>query len=322
MEPLGAQSLVLGIPVPDSEFDSAVQWYVEVLGCEPVWKKGIAQLRLPSGQLLLLFSPEDDSDSIWYAGNYMEHPHYSVQFVVNNAAKLRERLIGYGAPVGEIRRGGGGGWDLMFHDPYGNRFWAIEDAKPEALSGTSFEPGHPKAAFAGECAVSERIVFRLTEESDLPFVQRAEASEHNALFVGQWTERQHRDAIRSGDYAHLLLADRATGEAIGYAILHGLEPQPSSVLLQRLVVEPKGKGYGREALRTLKHIVFNEWKAHRLWLDVRTNNPRAERLYQSEGFRAEGLLRDIDRVRDRYVSLTVMSILEDEYRRGSGVSDT
>ncbi|MBB3071973.1 hypothetical protein FHS14_004988 [Paenibacillus baekrokdamisoli] len=36
-------------------------------------------------------------------------------------------LINSGVKVGEIVPGGGGGKDMMFFDPYGNRFWAIED---------------------------------------------------------------------------------------------------------------------------------------------------------------------------------------------------
>lgn len=42
----------------------------------------------------------------------------------------------------------------------------------------------------------------------------------------------------------------------------------------------------------IKKIVFDKLKAHRLWLDVRLKNYRAQQLYQSEGFIKEGVLRE------------------------------
>ncbi len=42
---------------------------------------------------------------------------------------------------------------------------------------------------------------------------------------------------------------------------------------------------------------------------------RAQRLYDSEGFVREGFLRDYNKVGDRFESLIIMSMLEDEHRR-------
>ncbi|WP_282936329.1 hypothetical protein [Paenibacillus sp. RC67] len=42
---------------------------------------------------------------------------------------MRSELIGSGVTVGEITIGGGGDKVLMFFDPNGNRFWAIEEPK-------------------------------------------------------------------------------------------------------------------------------------------------------------------------------------------------
>lgn len=129
----GVKELVLGIPVTNTgnmeEYEKAIEWYVNVLGCELVWKKGIANLRLASGQQILLFGADEDEQSIWYTGNIASNPHYSIQFVTANIEKLREDLMNSGVIVGDIIPGGGGGKDMMFYDPNGNRFWAIEDPK-------------------------------------------------------------------------------------------------------------------------------------------------------------------------------------------------
>jgi catechol 2,3-dioxygenase-like lactoylglutathione lyase family enzyme len=128
---MGVKELVLGIPVTKSgnfiEYEKAIEWYVSVLGFELVWKMGIASLKLASGQEILLFGEEEDENSIWYTGNIKQNPHYSIQFVTDNIEELRSDLINSGVSVGEIIPGGGGDRVMMFFDPNGNRFWAIED---------------------------------------------------------------------------------------------------------------------------------------------------------------------------------------------------
>jgi catechol 2,3-dioxygenase-like lactoylglutathione lyase family enzyme len=128
MEYIKASEVHLGIPVED--FEGSVDWYVKVLGCELVFKMGIAQLKLTSGQKIGIFKPDEDESSIWYAGDYKSHPHFSIQFFTTDIRRLRDELIASGVQVREIERGGGGDDMMMFFDPNGNRFWAIEDLNP------------------------------------------------------------------------------------------------------------------------------------------------------------------------------------------------
>ena len=80
------------------------------------------------------------------------------------------------------------------------------------------------------------------------------------------------------------------------------------------MIADKGRGYGRQAIRLVKAYGFDKVRCHRLWLEVVENYERAYRLYESEGFSNEGMLREALKRGDRYVSLTVMSILEQDYR--------
>jgi catechol 2,3-dioxygenase-like lactoylglutathione lyase family enzyme len=132
---IGVKEIVLGIPVTKSgnldEYEKAIEWYVNVLGFNLIWKSGIASLKLANGQEILLFGEEDEEEnSIWYTGgNIKQNPHYSIQFTTENIQQLRSELIRSGVKVGEIILGGGGDKVMMFFDPYGNRFWAIEEQK-------------------------------------------------------------------------------------------------------------------------------------------------------------------------------------------------
>ncbi len=80
-----------------------------------------------------------------------------------------------------------------------------------------------------------------------------------------------------------------------------------------MIAEP-GQGLGRRVLEAILHKVFDEFSAHRLWLDVFTDNDRARHLYRSIGFVEEGVLRECVRRGDLYRSLLIMSMLGSEYR--------
>ncbi len=161
------------------------------------------------------------------------------------------------------------------------------------------------------------VRLRRTAEGDLDFVLAAEGAEDNRRFVGQWAREQHREALSDPDLAHFVVESVDGGRPVGYVIMAGLLDGNRSVEFRRVVITEKGKGYGREVLRVVKRMAFEELKAHRLWLDVREKNERAQRLYESEGFVAEGTLRECVSVEGGWESLVLMSLLEQEYSRAS-----
>ena len=75
----------------------------------------------------------------------------------------------------------------------------------------------------------------------------------------------------------------------------------------------KGKGYGRSALDQIKQQAFEDYSAHRLWLDVIEPNHRARKLYEQAGFVYEGTLRECHKTETGFVSLVLMSMLRSEY---------
>lgn len=160
---------------------------------------------------------------------------------------------------------------------------------------------------------SDNIVIRSTQQDDLEFVINAEREEDNAQYVGQWTKEQHLNALTQKDIMHLIVEEAISSKIVGYVIIAGLQNPNRSIEFRRIVITEKGKGLGRETLKLIKKIVFEQLKAHRLWLDVRYKNHRAQNLYQSEGFTKEGVLRECILYNGSYESLIVMSILEMEY---------
>jgi len=136
------------------------------------------------------------------------------------------------------------------------------------------------------------VRLRPTGPADLDWVLEVEAHPENAPFVTRWTRGEHAAALDHSDMRHFVIETVPDGRLVGYVILAGLGGARDGLELRRIVVTDKGCGYGREALRLIKTMAFRDLGAPRLWLDVRTNNPKAKRLYEEEGFVIEGTSAD------------------------------
>ena len=154
--------------------------------------------------------------------------------------------------------------------------------------------------------------------SDLDFVISVEQDQANLPFITPWERTQHEGAVRFPDFRHFIVEAGDAYASAGFVILQGCRNPQRSVELKRLVLQPKGLGYGRACVRLLKQMAFRDLHAHRFWLDVKQLNTRALALYASEGFVEEGRLRESVRVSidgaDGYDSLVVMSMLDREYQ--------
>jgi diamine N-acetyltransferase len=152
--------------------------------------------------------------------------------------------------------------------------------------------------------------------SDIEYVLSLERDPVNLPFITPWERPQHEGAIRFADMRHFIVESvggEAGLDAVGFAILIGCRNPHHTLELKRIVVTPKGCGYGRAAVRVLKKVAFDELGAHRFWLDVKSRNARALGLYASEGFVVEGTLREAVLASEQRESLVVMSMLKPEF---------
>jgi diamine N-acetyltransferase len=163
-----------------------------------------------------------------------------------------------------------------------------------------------------------RLRLRPTLLSDLDFVIQVETDSHNLPFITPWDRTQHEGAVRFPDFRHFVVEAGERFDAAGFVILQGCRNPHRNVELKRIVLQPKGLGYGRACVRLLKRMAFRDLHAHRFWLDVKGLNTRALNLYDEEGFVEEGRLRESVRVTidgaDGYDCLVVMSMLDREYQ--------
>ncbi|MFO7999316.1 MAG: GNAT family protein [Bacteroidales bacterium] len=158
---------------------------------------------------------------------------------------------------------------------------------------------------------TEKVLLKPTRSEDLPRIMDIEQA--NARFIGSYQREKHEAILLDGSKVHLSVFDRTDGMLIGYAILAGLGDDNNSIEFRRLAISRKENGFGRDTIRLVKSLCFEKLRVHRLWFDVISDNFRAIKLYESEGFKREGLIRDCVKSGEEYRSIWVMALLEDEY---------
>lgn len=173
---------------------------------------------------------------------------------------------------------------------------------------------HAENSLYPESVVTHRNMhLRLAEPSDMSRIVALERTAEARVFVGQWSEERHRATLAGRD-ARYFVSDTGGGELAAYAILRGFNEDSHAIELKRIVVAEPGKGLGRRILSDLIRLVFEEFGAHRLFLDVYEDNFRARHLYEGLGFRYEGTLREAAFRNGAWCNLRLMSLLEEEYK--------
>jgi diamine N-acetyltransferase len=158
------------------------------------------------------------------------------------------------------------------------------------------------------------MLLRPARFSDLPGIIGIERTPAARQFVGQWSEERHRVTMADPD-ARYLVSEEAPERLQGYVILRGIGEDSKAIELKRIVVAAPGRGLGRQLLREVARMAFEELRAHRLFLDVYEDNARARHLYTSLGFVVEGTMRDAACRDGAWCNLLLMSMLEEEYRQ-------
>lgn len=156
------------------------------------------------------------------------------------------------------------------------------------------------------------MLLRIATGADIPAIIKLERNPTACQFVGQWSEDRHRSTLAGSD-ARYYVSESEAGEVEAYVILRGLKEDSRGIEIKRVVVGTPERGLGRRILTEIIRIAFTELGAHRLFLDVFEDNARARHLYESLGFKYEGVMRESAQRDGRWFNLHLMSILESEY---------
>lgn len=74
-----------------------------------------------------------------------------------------------------------------------------------------------------------------------------------------------------------------------------------------------GKGYGKDAIKTICHFAFEDIRLHRLYVKVLASNPRALKTFEDCGFHQEGIEREAFFQNGKYWNIHILGLLDREF---------
>jgi RimJ/RimL family protein N-acetyltransferase len=117
------------------------------------------------------------------------------------------------------------------------------------------------------------------------------------------------------DRADWAIIESASDRYVGEVVLNELDTENASMNFRiALGTGWRGRGYGTEATVLALDHAFATLQLHRVYLDVYSFNPRAERSYEKSGFRAEGRQRHTLFWDGQWIDSILMSVLSSDPR--------
>ncbi len=161
----------------------------------------------------------------------------------------------------------------------------------------------------------QRLRLRRAEIADLDYIFNLQYKPENIKFIVPFDKNFHAEIINSDNAENLdvIIEEIATGAAVGYFMICGLNDTAKSVEWRHVIIDKKGVGYGRESLNLLMQWSFEIKNFHRGWLDCKVYNDVALHLYETSGLKREGVIRECIITNGVFEDLIVLSILEQEY---------
>ncbi len=118
-------------------------------------------------------------------------------------------------------------------------------------------------------------------------------------------------AADDNGFQALVVCDDAIAGSVGF---HAVDWRHSSTSIGYWLGEPyRGQGLMTQAVRALVDHALTSWELHRVEIRAAVDNRRSRAIPERLGFSAEGVLREAERVRGRYLDEVVYSMLASEW---------
>lgn len=160
-----------------------------------------------------------------------------------------------------------------------------------------------------------RLRLRRADLNDLKFILNLQTKSENEKFIVPFDEKFHREILTSDGSKKMdvIVEERDTLNPVGYFMLSELDNPHNKVEITQGIIDKKGRGYGRETFNLLLKWSFDVKNFHRVFLDCKTYNEVAIHLYESLGFKREGIMRENILTNGVYEDLILFAILKNEY---------
>ncbi|MBV9276808.1 MAG: GNAT family N-acetyltransferase [Candidatus Eremiobacteraeota bacterium] len=160
-------------------------------------------------------------------------------------------------------------------------------------------------------------VLRRAARSDVAAILNWFGLPYAAPFLRRPSPENIEAALEHANKALFMVEDH--GQRVAHFALFDVGDPSGIVNLGIVVVAKPRRGYGRFAVRAAQRFAFVDCCAHRLWLEVTSDNIAARCLYETCGFVHEGTWRDGFPADDgNFKDLAAYGMLASEYDENSG----
>ena len=178
------------------------------------------------------------------------------------------------------------------------------------------------------------LSFRIDERRSLRSIEETDAEElydrivANRAYLAHWmpwaagqTLDGTREFIRTSrrqraNNQGFQLAIVVGGEIVGVLGFHRLDWQNRSTSIGYWIAEDaQGEGTVTEAVRALVDHAFGTWKLNRVEIRAGVENMRSRAIPERLGFVEDGVLRQAERVGDRFIDHVVYAMLAQDWPR-------
>ena len=170
---------------------------------------------------------------------------------------------------------------------------------------------------------TQNFIIRETEFRDYEYFAIWEKDPVVTKHLSFDEERTYEDVVTEGLYnkfsserMDLTIVERDTDKPVGRIYISRIDKHCDSLDITKFYIgDPQmwGKGVGREIMNEVLEYCFTFLHMERVTLDYYTGNKRASSLYESLGFKSEGVARNATKKDGRYYDLNLMSMLRSEF---------
>lgn len=170
---------------------------------------------------------------------------------------------------------------------------------------------------------TQNFLIRETEFADYEFFAKWETDPQVIKYLSFDEDRTYEDVVTealynkfSTDKLDYTIVSKETGMPVGRVYISRLDKHSDSLDITKFYIgtpEIWGKGVGREIMNEVLKYCFTFLHMERVTLDYYTGNKRASTLYESLGFKSEGVARNATKKNGKYYDLHLMSMLRSEF---------
>lgn len=155
---------------------------------------------------------------------------------------------------------------------------------------------------------AERFVFWLNDPNVYKFMAtRQPTLEKEKTWIESLAYKKETDIA--------LAIETKAGKHIGSVGLHKMHKENRNAEMGIMIGDKDywEKGYGKDAMRVMLDYAFKELRLHRVELGVYAYNPRAIHVYESLGFKREGIKRERTFYEGKFYDEIIMGMLAGEW---------